>query len=35
MTPAAFCARVRESLTAEWRVYADNDPIRQIMARNK
>jgi ketosteroid isomerase-like protein len=35
MTPAAFSARVRESLTAEWRVYADNDPIRQIMARNK
>jgi uncharacterized protein (TIGR02246 family) len=35
VTPAAFRARVRDSLTMEWRVYADNDPIRRIMARNK
>jgi uncharacterized protein (TIGR02246 family) len=32
--PAAWRAVVRESLIAEWRVYADNEPIRQIMARN-
>ena len=34
-TPAALRARVRGSLIAEWQVYADNDPIRQIMARGK
>lgn len=34
-TPAAWRAVVRESLIAEWRVYADNEPIRQIMARNR
>jgi len=32
-TPAAWRAVVRDSLVAEWRVYADNEPIRQIMAR--
>lgn len=34
-TPAAWRAVVRGSLIAEWRVYADNEPIRQIMARNR
>jgi hypothetical protein len=33
--PAAWRARISGSLIAEWRVYADNDPIRQIMNRNK
>ena len=31
-TPAAWRARIRDGLVAEWRVYADNEPIRQIMA---
>jgi len=30
--PAAWRAVVRGSLVAEWRVYADNEPIRRIMA---
>ena len=34
-TPAAWRAVVRGSLIAEWRVYADNEPIRQIMVRNR
>jgi uncharacterized protein (TIGR02246 family) len=34
-TPAAWRAVVRGSSIAEWRVYADNEPIRQIMARNR
>lgn len=34
-TPAAWRAVVRGSSVAEWRVYADNEPIRQIMARNR
>jgi uncharacterized protein (TIGR02246 family) len=33
-TPAAFRAFTRGPLVAEWRVYADNEPIRRIMARN-
>ena len=33
-TPAAWRAVVRDSLIAEWRVYADNEPIRRIIARN-
>jgi uncharacterized protein (TIGR02246 family) len=33
-TPAAWRAVVHESLVAEWRVYADNEPIRKIMAAN-
>jgi ketosteroid isomerase-like protein len=33
-TPAAWRAVVRGSRVAEWRVYADNDPIRKIIARN-
>jgi len=31
-TPAAFRAWVEDGLVAEWRVYADNEPIRQKMA---
>ena len=34
-TPAALRAVVRGELVAEWRVYADNEPIRQIAARNR
>lgn len=34
-TPAAWRALVRGSQVAEWRVFADNEPIRQIMARNR
>ncbi len=32
-TPAALRAFVEDSLLAEWRVYADNEPIRQKMAK--
>ena len=32
-TPAAWRAVVRGESIAEWRVYADNEPIRKIMAR--
>ena len=31
--PAAFRAQVNNGKVAEWRVYADNEPIRQIIAR--
>jgi len=34
-TPAAWRAVVRGASIAEWRVYADNDPIRRIIARNR
>lgn len=34
-TPAAFRARIRGPLVAEWRVYADNEPIRQVVARDR
>jgi ketosteroid isomerase-like protein len=30
-TPVAARAAVRGELVAEWRVYADNEPIRQLM----
>ncbi len=30
-TPTAIRAVIREHLVAEWRVYADNEPIRQLM----
>ena len=33
-TPAAWRAVVRGPSIAEWRVYADNEPIRQIIARS-
>ena len=29
--PAACRAEIRDALVAEWRVYADNEPIRQLM----
>ena len=32
-TPAAWRAVVRDSRIAEWRVYADNEPIRQLMRK--
>jgi uncharacterized protein (TIGR02246 family) len=31
-TPAAWRAVVQGQLIAEWRVYADNEPIRKLMA---
>ena len=30
-TPAAWKAVVRDGLIAQWRVYADNEPMRQLM----
>lgn len=30
-TPTACRALVRDDLLAEWQVYADNEPIRQLM----
>lgn len=30
-TPAAFRAFIEDGLVAEWRVYADNEPIRALM----
>jgi limonene-1,2-epoxide hydrolase len=32
-TPVALRARVEDGKLAEWQVYADNEPLRQIMAR--
>jgi hypothetical protein len=32
-TPAAFRASIEDGKVAEWRVYADNDPIRRRMAK--
>jgi ketosteroid isomerase-like protein len=34
-TPAAWRAQIRDEKVVEWRVYADNEPIRQLMAKNK
>ena len=34
-TPVAIRALIEDGLVAEWRVYADNDPIRKIMANAK
>jgi len=34
-TPAVWVARTRGGKVAEWRVYSDNEPIRQRMRRNK
>ena len=34
-TPIAIRALVEDSLVAEWRVYADNDPMRKLMAGGK
>jgi uncharacterized protein (TIGR02246 family) len=33
--PAAWRALIREGLVAEWRVYADNEPIRHLMAKHR
>ncbi len=30
-TPAAWRAKVRDDRVAEWRVYADNEPLRRLM----
>ena len=32
-TPAAWRALVRDDRVAEWRVYADNEPLRQLMRK--
>ena len=34
-TPAALRAFVEDGKVAEWRVYADNEPMRQLMARER
>ncbi len=34
-TPAAFRALVEKSKVTEWRVFADNEPIRRFMAGGK
>jgi len=34
-TPVAIRALVEDGLVAEWRVFADNEPIRKIMATGK
>ena len=34
-TPAAWRARIRGGLVAEWRVYTDNQPLRQLMEKNR
>jgi ketosteroid isomerase-like protein len=34
-TPIAIRALIEDDLVAEWRVYADNDPIRKLMAANQ
>lgn len=33
-TPAAWRAVIRGSVVAEWQIYADNEPIRQVMTKN-
>ena len=34
-TPVAIRALVEDGLVAEWRVYADNEPIRKVIATGK
>lgn len=34
-TPAAFRAEIRGDQVTEWRVYADNEPLRQRVAASK
>lgn len=34
-TPIAIRALVEDGLVAEWRVYADNEPMRKLMAAGK
>lgn len=31
--PAAWVAVINEAMVSEWRVYADNEPIRQLIAK--
>jgi hypothetical protein len=31
-TPLAVRARVKDGLLEEWRIYADNEPMRRLMA---
>ena len=33
-TPAVFRARIRDRRVAEWRVYADNEPLRKLMRQS-
>jgi hypothetical protein len=33
-TPTAFRAFIQEQKVAEWRVYSDNEPIRQRMTKS-
>ncbi len=33
-TPAAWRGKVRDNRVAEWRVYADNEPLRQLMRKS-
>jgi ketosteroid isomerase-like protein len=33
-TPAAWRAQIENEKVAEWRVYADNEPIRQLIAKS-
>ena len=34
-TPAAWRAKVHDDRVAEWRVYADNEPLRQLMRTSR
>lgn len=34
-TPVAIRAYIEDGFVAEWRVYADNEPIRKLMASSK
>jgi ketosteroid isomerase-like protein len=34
-TPLAVRARVRDGLLEEWRIYADNEPMRRLMANGQ
>jgi len=34
-TPAAFRATIQGDKVKEWRVYADNEPIRQLISKNR
>jgi steroid delta-isomerase-like uncharacterized protein len=34
-TPAAFRAVIEDGKVKEWRVYADNEPIRQLISKNR
>ena len=34
-TPAAWKAVIRDAMVLEWRVFADNKPVYEILARRK